>query len=421
MSALKPRLAFAGLGAMGYGMASHLLRSAYPLVVFDVYTPAMHRLVAEGASSAQSPREAARNAEFLICMVANSGQATSLLFDSEAGAVEALPINGTILMCSTVTPAYIHETRRKLDELGRSDVRLIDCPVSGGPGRAADGSLSIFSSGDEAHHEHARSVLESMSSKLYRVPGGLSAGSKMKMVHQVFAAVNIAMASEAMGLAAAAGINTQQAFKELKSSEGDSFMLRNRVPHMLDPGLPTNSAITIIAKDVAMVTKTGRDSKLALPLVSTAEQLYMTSISAGWGKEDDSILVRLYLPGEPDLVSRLATPSVNIGETLLSVGDVADLMVGVHLAVIIEAMSFCLHLGIDSNMMLDVVSNAAGASSVFVKLFSKLQEANWSIKKVDGTEQIRARLANAIDKTFQLRYPLFLSSAALQELNRQMQ
>ena len=141
-----------------------------------------------------------------------------------------------------------------------------------------------------------------------------------------------------------------------------------------------------------MVTKTGRDSRLALPLVSTAEQLYMTSISAGWGKEDDSVLVRLYLPGRPDLVTQLATRPIEVGQPLLSVSDVADLMVGVHLAVTMEAMSFCGHLGIDSNMMFDVVSNAAGASSVFVKFFSKLQEANWRIKEVDGIAQIRARL-----------------------------
>lgn len=421
MSAAKPVLAFAGLGAMGYGMASHLLKSGFPVVAYDVDAPAMHRLAAEGASSAQSPRDAASSAEFLICMVANSQQATRLFFHPEAGAVKALPRDRTILMCSTVAPAYIHKIRRNLNELGRSDIRLIDCPVSGGPTRAADGTLSIFSSGDKVHLDYARSVLESMSSKFYMVPGGLGAGSKTKMIHQVFAGVNIAMASEAMGLAAAAGINTQQAFEELKNSEGDSFMLRNRVPFMLNPGLPTNSAITIIAKDVAMITKMGRDSRLALPLVSAAEQLYRACISAGWGKEDDSVLVRLYLPGRSDLVAKLASQPVDVGEPLLSVGNVADLMVGVHLAVTTEAMSFCEHMGIDSDMMFDVVSNAAGASSVFMKSFSKLQKANWKTKKVDGIEQIRERLANAIEKAFPLQYPLFLSSAALQELNRQME
>ena len=132
MSFLGTQIAFAGLGAMGYGMASHLLQSGFPLVAFDVYLPAIRRLEAEGATSAQSPREAVRHAEFLVCMVANSAQATSLLLDPEAGAVEALPRDATILMCSTVAPAYIDEVRRKLNGLGRPDVRLIDCPVSGG-------------------------------------------------------------------------------------------------------------------------------------------------------------------------------------------------------------------------------------------------------------------------------------------------
>ena len=89
-----------------------------------------------------------------------------------------------------------------------------------------------------------------MSSKLYRIPGGLGGGSKAKLIHQIFAGVNIAMASEAMGLAAAAGLNTQEAFEFLKNSNGDSWMFSNRVPHMLNPSLPPYSAINIIAKDV---------------------------------------------------------------------------------------------------------------------------------------------------------------------------
>lgn len=132
MDTRKPNIAFAGLGAMGYGMASHLLKSGFPLVVYDVYTPAMDRLIAEGASAAQSPREAAKQADFFLCMVANSLQANPLLFDSESGAVEGLPRNGTILMCSTVAPAYIDEIKKRLNGMGRSDIRLIDCPVSGG-------------------------------------------------------------------------------------------------------------------------------------------------------------------------------------------------------------------------------------------------------------------------------------------------
>ena len=118
----------------------------------------------------------------------------------------------------------------------------------------------------------------------------------------------------------------------------------------------------------------------------------MTSVSAGWGKEDDCVLVRLYLPGRPDLVARLAAQSPSVGEPLVSVSDIADLMVGVHLAATTEAMSFCEHLGVDTNMMFDVVSNAAGASSVFVKAFSTMQEPHWSLKAINGIEQIQTKL-----------------------------
>ena len=149
-----------------------------------------------------------------------------------------------------MAPAYIGWLIKALGEVGRSDIHLLDCPVSGGTGRAANGTLSIFASGQDSHFDHAYPILECMSSKLYRIPGDLGGGSKVKMIHQIFAGVNIAMASEAMGLAAAAEVNTTEAFETLRDSEGGSWMFGNRVPHMLNPNLPAYSAVTIIAKDV---------------------------------------------------------------------------------------------------------------------------------------------------------------------------
>ena len=182
MSTSKPAIAFAGLGAMGYGMAVHLLKSGFRVIGYDVHSSVMGRFAAEGGISAPTPREAVKEAEFLICMVANSAQATLLLFDDETGAIQGLPSNATIIMCATVAPAYIAELRKRLDET-RSDVRLIDSPVSGGSGRAANGTLSIFSSGQEEHLANAHPILACVSSKLYRVEGGLGGGSKAKLIH----------------------------------------------------------------------------------------------------------------------------------------------------------------------------------------------------------------------------------------------
>ncbi|KAL8865423.1 MAG: hypothetical protein Q9198_009330, partial [Flavoplaca austrocitrina] len=173
-----PKLAFAGLGAMGYGMATHLLKSGYAVTGFDVYQPALDRFLTESpsASTARTPKEAAQNVEFFICMVANSLQATPLLFDDEKGAVKGLKKDASIIMCSTVAPAYIDEIQQRLTEMGRDDIKLIDAPVSGGAARAAAGTLSIFASGSKPDLENVRSVLERMSGKLYEIPGGLGGG-----------------------------------------------------------------------------------------------------------------------------------------------------------------------------------------------------------------------------------------------------
>ena len=250
MQAGKPNIALAGLGAMGFGIASNLLKCGFQVTGYDVYQPSMDRFVAEGGKSASTPREAAEDVEFFVCMVVNAKQASDALFDTHDGACRNLPEKATILMCSTVAPGDFDGFKGGLERAGRTDLRLIDCPVSGGAGRAANGTLSIFAAGKEADLDHATQILECMSSKLYKIPGGLGGGSKAKLIHQIFAGVNIAMASEAMGLAAAAGLNTQEAFDYLKNSDGNSWMFSNRVPHMLDPSLPPYSAINIIAKDV---------------------------------------------------------------------------------------------------------------------------------------------------------------------------
>ena len=391
------KVAFAGLGAMGYGMASQLLKSGFPITGYDPYQPSLDRIVAEGANPATTPRDVVKDSSILICMVANHHQAHPLLFDPEAGAVASMPKNAIILMCSTVAPAYIVEVRQHLDEVGRPDIGLVDCPVSGGSGRAANGTLSIFASGNDNNVKAVEPILSCLSDrgKLYNL-GALGGGSKAKLVHQIFAGINIAMASEGMGLVAKAGLNTQKAFDELNQGPGSSWMFGNRVPHMLDPSLPPYSAMTIIAKDVGIVTSTSRDYRYPLPLLSMAEQLYQQAISSGYIKDDDCVLVRLYLPMQRDLVHKQAQAVERSEEPSVSVDDVQNLMTGVYLATISEAMLFCEKLGIAPDLMFDIVVHAAGASKVLEKHFSHMKNAQWSLKGVPGIEAIRDLLVRKV-------------------------
>lgn len=406
MSNPHPTILFAGLGAMGYGMASHLLRSGFPLIGYDVYQPAMLKIVSEGGGSANTPREAAKDVDFMIVMVANHVQATPLLFDPVTGAVEGLKRDATVIICSTVAPAFVVDVERRFREVGREDVRLVDSPVSGGAGRAAKGTLSVFASGSDGalFASHVQSILACLSDgkKLYHVPGGLGGGSKAKMIHQIFAGVNIAAASEVMGLAAAAGLDTKSAFQQLCEGEGASWILGHRVPFMLTPGLGRYSAVTIIAKDVGIIASTAREYRFPLPMVGVCEQLYASAINAGWGAEDDCVVVRLYLPRSPELVIQRAGKAASEssgtagGASTVSVDDITDLLVAVHLVAMSEAMAFGDALGIDAELMRDIVSNAAGASRVFEKYWADMKKGGWGVKGVQGIEGIRDRLVSAV-------------------------
>jgi len=285
-----PQIGFCGLGAMGGGMARNLAKEGFSVTGYDLYKPLISKLVEVGGKEASSPAEAAKDADFLILMVVNSAQADSVLFEPVTGAVQGLRPNTTIILCSTTAPKYLKDLRAHLDgPAGRPDLKLLDCPVSGGSIRAANGTLSIFSAGPDTDLDNASAVLNAMANPLYRIPGGISMGSVAKMCHQHQAAVNIITASEAMGLAAAAGLNTKAAYDAIIASKGRSWMFENRGPHMLaSDWLTVHSAVSIIVKDCKIVTEHATSVDFPLALANTAQQLYIASIHAGQAKMDDA-------------------------------------------------------------------------------------------------------------------------------------
>lgn len=110
-------------------------------------------------------------------------------------------------------------------------------------------------------------------------------------------------------------------------------------------------------------------------------------------------MVRLYMSQEPKLVRELVNAPSGPKVSRVSIKDIEGLMVGVHLAVISEAMAFCECLGIDADLMFDIVSNAAGASNMFVTNFADMRRGVWSLKAVKNIEQIRHRLVSFSDST----------------------
>lgn len=249
--ASKPAIGFCGLGAMGFGMATHLIKSGYSVTGFDVWAPTLEKFKAAGGISSTSLSESAKDKLFYICMVATAQQAQEALF-GDNGIVKALPQNATLLLCSTVPSAYAKSVGKELESVGRSDVFFIDSPVSGGAIRAADGTLSIMAGGAAAAIEKGKALLEELSAptKLFIVEGGVGAGSNMKMVHQVLAAIQILAVSEGFGFAARLGLNGKDVREKVIASEAWSWMFENRSVRTLgEDYFPGASAVGIIVKD----------------------------------------------------------------------------------------------------------------------------------------------------------------------------
>jgi len=412
----KPSIGFCGLGAMGMGMATNLVKQGYPVTGFDVYPPSLEKFASAGGTPSSSLSESAKDKAFYIVMVASAPQAQPALFGDD-GIVKALPKDATLILCSTVASQYVKSVEKELSDVGRGDVFFIDAPVSGGAGRAADGTLSIMAGASSAAFEKGKWLLEEMSapSKLFIVDGGIGAGSNMKMVHQVLAAIQILSLSEAYGFAARLGLNGQEVFDAVVKSKGWSWMFENRSQRTLkEDYFPGASAVTIILKDTGIITYMSRSVNFPSKLCSIAEQVYFSALDRGWGANDDAGLVRLWTP-EP--VSSITTQlSGEEKEDTLQL--IVDLLTGIHLVSAAEAISLAHHVGIPLPQLYELACDAAGGSAMFkeagAKMIDILQGKDAGKGSVLGGYAEKLKIV--VDKAQELKIPMYLGSAALNAL-----
>ncbi|KAJ9132151.1 Oxidoreductase [Pleurostoma richardsiae] len=428
MSQQKPTIGFIGLGAMGFGMAANLVREGYPVKGFDISKEILQKFIAAGGTIATSPADAVKNRDICVCMVATPQQAQTVLLEGESPVVPALPKKAALLLCSTVPSGYIHELSKELADHGRADIALIDCPVSGGAIRAANGTLSIMAGGSAESLTKGRSVLQAMSdpAKLYVVDGGLGAGSNMKMCHQVLASNQILAASEAMGFASHLGLNLEKTGNYIINSDAWSWMFENRLPRILDLSQPLASAITIILKDTSIITSEARRAGFPCHMTSVAEQVYFTGLGRGWGSDDDSSLIRLYDEGKGKVGP--VKGAVEGEDAKLKL--VADFLRGVHLCAAAETLAFADFLGLDLDQVFDLCVNAAGGSRVLATFGQQMVQGlrhgtslqEWLKDDPDnGLEKLFGDLQKAIDEAQKLKVPVFLATQALNLLRRALQ
>lgn len=282
-------IGFVGLGAMGAEMAETLVSKQWRVVGYDIRREAIDRLVKNGGHAAASAAEAAKGAEALVLMVVNAEQAESILFNE--GALDALPPGGTVILMSTCAPSRVEAIAARVEASGR---KFVDAPVSGGVTGAKGGTLTIMAAAPQATFDASRPLLEAMGSNLFYLGQKPGQGSAMKIVNQLMAGANLAVAAEAIAFAERAGVDTKVAYELLTGSAAGSWMLKARGPRMIDYDNVVTSAVEIFVKDLGLVLDSGRALRMGLPIAAAAHQQYLAAAGMGLGQQDDSQVVQVY-------------------------------------------------------------------------------------------------------------------------------
>jgi 3-hydroxyisobutyrate dehydrogenase len=195
------------------------------------------------------------------------------------------------VVCSTVSPDFSAPLAGRLAPRG---IRVLDAPVSGGPPREHDGTMSTMVAGDPEADEHARAVLEAISGRRFRVSARAGDGSRMKLVNNHLAGINLAAACEGVVFGLKLGLDPQTVFDVVCASSGASWVFADRMPRVLAGDYATRAAVDILAKDLGLALEAGASVRAALPVGAVARESFLAASALGHGQEDDAAVAKYY-------------------------------------------------------------------------------------------------------------------------------
>jgi 3-hydroxyisobutyrate dehydrogenase len=275
---------------MGYGAAISAKRRGFSTLGLDISPANIKRFTDTGGKVASDIAALTADCDAFLILVVNAAQTEAVLFGEHGLAAHAKP-GSVIIAAATVDPSLPPVWEKQLNERG---LHFIDGPVSGGAVKAEAGEMTVMASGKPEAFAVAHDVLEAYAGKIYRLGDHAGPGSTVKMVNQHLAGVHIAAACEAMALGIKAGADPHQLYEVICNSAGMSWMFQNRVPHILAGDYTPLSAVNIFVKDLGIVLDAAQKLTMALPLASSAHQLYLGASGAGFGQQDDSAVIKLY-------------------------------------------------------------------------------------------------------------------------------
>jgi 4-hydroxybutyrate dehydrogenase/sulfolactaldehyde 3-reductase len=290
MTTAKRSIGYIGLGYMGGGMATHLVKSGYPVTVFDLREEAIEAVMEYGAERGSSPADVAARSDVVITSLATPRIVEAVAL-GDAGIVEGAKAGSIYIDMSSIEP---ETTRRVGAALAAKGVHMLDVPVGKGPPAAAKGELTLMVGGDPAVIERVTDVLDTLGSQRYYC-GPLGMGVTMKLVNNLVSTAICALTGEAMAIGAKAGLSPEMMFNVFSNTAADSAHLRNAIKNRVITGTfsPPTFKLALAHKDLALATALAASLNVPSLMGAAAHQLHTLAMGAGLADEDQSATVKV--------------------------------------------------------------------------------------------------------------------------------
>ncbi|MDP1956010.1 MAG: NAD(P)-dependent oxidoreductase [Polaromonas sp.] len=282
-----------GAGNMGGAMAANLLERGWTVEVCDIDPVRVQSLVPNGALALSTPAQAAINSVAFIVCVVDAAQTAEVLF-GEHGLHQMLQSGHTVVLCPTMAPQDVETFASRLAALG---VGTIDAPMSGGPARARDGSMSLMVACPAAVYAQQADLLQALSAKVFRISERPGDGARTKLVNNLLAGINLVGAAEVLALAGRLGLDPGRTLDVIEQSSGQSWIGSDRMRRAIAGDFAPRAHVTLLEKDTRLAVEAARASGMEGPLGVHASAVFAAAHQAGLAELDDAAIYR-FLSGK---------------------------------------------------------------------------------------------------------------------------
>lgn len=291
MSGPRPRLGFLGIGLMGEAMTRRLLDQGWTVTVWNQEPERLEKVVPYGAVAAKDPASVAESSDIVLICVLHTEAVHRCVFEKDG--IEAAKARPRLVVdLSTADPG---ETRRMAERLrSETGIGWVDAPVSGGPGAARDGKMTVMAGGEPEDVEAIRPIMDDLAANFTQM-GPVGAGQTTKVINQAIVGVGYLMMAESVILAEAAGIDAEHLPDCLAGGAADSVLLQTVYRQMKARDFASPKAYARqLLKDLKAVAEFEKRLGLSLPIIEAAVERYQAYVAQGNEMEDSASVVRLY-------------------------------------------------------------------------------------------------------------------------------